>query len=294
MRLYGEPTGFEQVTQLWGSRDPLASFGLAISELPYAWTTLWGRFGFGQIPLPEFFYTALKIFVVAGLIGVLIGYFRRARGNERAVLAFLFANVSLFFIVLFNYMLISPAGPNGRFFFPAISAFAILISYGFYQLLVEADIWIGKWRKRDAVNVEKARVSISLASISAAAITAAMFSLAIIALLFYLRPAYAQPPSLETDTLISNPVNASFDGLVTLLGYEMSDTEIMPGQPLDLTLYWEVTGKPPGNYLLFVHLMDEAQTMVAQRDTHPGLGNFPQRTMATWRSFCRVHSLICA
>mgnify|MGYP003381692083 CR=1 FL=1 len=34
--LYGEPTGIEQLTQLWGVRDPRDSFWLAISELPYA------------------------------------------------------------------------------------------------------------------------------------------------------------------------------------------------------------------------------------------------------------------
>lgn len=275
IRLYGEPTGFEQVTQLWGSRDPLASFGLAISELPYAWTTLWGRFGFGQIPLPELFYSALKIFVLAGFIGVLIGYFRRAKVNERRVLIFLSANVVLFFIVLFNYMLVSPAGPNGRFFFPAISAFAILLSYGVYQLLTEAVRQISRWKNRASVELEGPQTPNSLANVSAAIISAAMFLLAIVVLIFYLQPAYAQPPSLPANALISNPVNANFDGLINLLGYEISDSEIMPGQPLDLTLYWEVTGKPPGNYLLFVHLMDEAQTMVAQRDTHPGLGNFP-------------------
>jgi hypothetical protein len=280
IRLYGEPTGFEQVTQLWGSRDPLDSFGLAISELPYAWTTLWGRFGFGQIPLPEFIYTALKAFVAAGLLGVLLGYFRRAKGNERAVLIFLFANVSLFFIVLFNYMLVSPAGPNGRFFFPAISALAVLISYGLYQLLVEANSWIRKWKKRASEDNEKSRAPDSLAGVSAGIITLAMFSLALLVLFIYLAPAYAKPPSLPTEALIANPVNARFDGLITLLGYELSDTEIMPGQPLDLKLYWEVTRRPPGNYLLFVHLMDEPQTMVAQRDTHPGLGNFPS---AQWQ-----------
>ncbi len=42
-----------------------------------------------------------------------------------------------------------------------------------------------------------------------------------------------------------------------------------------------MTGRPPGDYLLFVHLIDAATgTIVAQRDTHPGLGNFPS---SQWR-----------
>jgi hypothetical protein len=37
-----------------------------------------------------------------------------------------------------------------------------------------------------------------------------------------------------------------------------------------------VLDRPPGDFLLFVHLIDAANgTIVAQRDTHPGLGNFP-------------------
>ena len=40
-------------------------------------------------------------------------------------------------------------------------------------------------------------------------------------------------------------------------------------------------GQPPGDYLLFVHLVDaETGALVAQRDTHPGLGNFPS---SQWR-----------
>jgi hypothetical protein len=61
-----------------------------------------------------------------------------------------------------------------------------------------------------------------------------------------------------------------------LRGYELDDTTLQPGGYLTLDLYWEVLGQPPGNFLLFVHLIDEATgTLIAQRDTHPGLGNFP-------------------
>ncbi|MCA9927604.1 MAG: glycosyltransferase family 39 protein, partial [Anaerolineales bacterium] len=51
--LYGEPTGVQRLTELWGVRDPSTSWGLAIYELKPTWTSLWGRFGYGQIPLPE-------------------------------------------------------------------------------------------------------------------------------------------------------------------------------------------------------------------------------------------------
>jgi 4-amino-4-deoxy-L-arabinose transferase-like glycosyltransferase len=128
--LYGEPTGFVEVTELWGVRDPRESFGLALSELPYAWTTLWGRFGFGQIPLPQIIYDGLLWLTTAGLVGVVVSLVRRRAG--RFILFLLVSDVLLFLAVLFNYMLVSPAGPNGRVFFTGLAALA-----------AQAPFWLG-------------------------------------------------------------------------------------------------------------------------------------------------------
>lgn len=270
--LFGEPTGFEQVTELWGVRDPRESFGLAISELPYAWTTLWGRFGFGQIPLPLPIYAGLLILTAAGISGAAFGFIWRGTPRERLNLAFLAADVGLFFLVLFNYMLVSPAGPNGRFFFPALAALAVLIMYGLSQLLVE----VGHLLRPDKDVGESGHApKPGSPGWFPKILSLGMFSLAVVALLAYLKPAYARPPTIPAETSIPNEINVQFDHLATLLGYELSTAVLEPGEPVDIDLYWEVNAQPPGNYLLFVHLMDGAQTMVAQRDTHPGLGRFP-------------------
>ena len=146
--LYGEPTGVERLTELWGVRDPRDSFWLAVSELPYAWTSLWGRFGYGQIPLPAWFYGVLFGVVVLALVGYAFAWVKgrkRERARTRApfppfspspLLLLLTLNVAVFFAVLFNYLLVSPAGPMGRFFFPALSSLAILVFYGLSQLVV--------------------------------------------------------------------------------------------------------------------------------------------------------------
>ena len=278
--LYGEPTGLQELTNLWGVRDPRESFGLAISELPYAWTTLWGRFGFGQIPLPDFIYNGLKLITTAGLIGAIIGFFRNSSLRERSTLLFLAADVLLFSMVLFNYMLVSPAGPNGRFFFPAMSALAILIFYGLSQLVLVFRFSIFgslKPAENGELQFEKEQKTVE---VLAGAVVIGMLALSTIVLFGYLAPAFARPADLPQQAEIPNPINARFDSLATLLGYEISATSLRPGEPLDVNLYWEVDAQPPGNYLLFIHLQDEAQTMVAQRDTHPGLGNFPS---SQWR-----------
>ena len=270
--LYGEPTGFQRLTEIWGKRNPRESFGTAVFELDYTWTSLWGRFGYGQIPLPEQIYLGLRWLVGLGLAGLLLPLLRRDWEEVKAVggpILLLILDVLLFFAVLFNYLLVSPAGAMGRFFFPALAALALLVFYGWSQWLN----WLALalWR-RPATNRQIGWL--------AAVFHAGMAGLTLVALFGYLKPAYARPPSFAPDTAVPNAINAQFDSFVKLRGYELSSNTLRPGEYVTVKLYWEVTGQPPGDYLLFLHLIDSQNTMVAQRDTHPGLGNFPS---SQWR-----------
>jgi 4-amino-4-deoxy-L-arabinose transferase-like glycosyltransferase len=263
--LYGEPTGVERLTELWGVRDPSESFWLAVYELDYAWTSLWGRFGYGQIPLPEVMYDGLLWLTIVAGLGYGLAVMRGETAELKATafpLFLLLLNVAIFFGVLFNYLLISPAGPMGRFFFPALPSLSILLAYGFSHY---AALFVGVGKRPYLADPWLAVI-----------LNGGMALMTIIAFGSYLRPAYALPPTFGTETL-PNPTHAQFNSLVTLRGYHMHNDTVRPGEAIDLDLYWEVTGQPPGDYLLFVHLLDDNGLMIAQRDTHPGLGNFPTR-----------------
>ena len=263
--LYGEPTGFRAVTELWGARDPRESLPLAVLELPLAWSTLWGRFGFGQIPLPQVVYVALAWLVLAGLLGVPLALWRSARQGRYAVAGVLALNVLLAFGVLFNYMLVSPAGAMGRFFFPGLPALALLVFYGLGGWATTAGqvLWRGGWDR------ERTLSPLAFAS------NAAMLALSLVALLGYLAPAYAQPPAYPATMQLPNASDVQFGGFATLRGYKLSTEALKPGDQLTVDLYWEVNAEPPGNFLYFLHLVDSTGAVVAQRDTHPGTGTFP-------------------
>ena len=262
--LYGEPTGIQRLTELWGVRDPRDSLQLAFMELPYVWTSLWGRFGYGQIPLPSSIYNLLGALGIFSLIGLFIPILRRDMEEIIAYgpyLLILIANVGLFFAVIFNYLLVSPAGPMGRFFFPALPSLALLMIYGLSRWLV-------------LLPQSNKGAESAAGRIIAASITAGFLLISLIALFGYLAPAYARPPGFDQANIV-NETNLSFDGLVTLRGYDISQDAVSPGEVLKVILFWEVTAEPPGDYFEFVHLIDEQDLMIAQRDTHPGLGLFP-------------------
>jgi hypothetical protein len=204
---------------------------------------------------------------------------RRQWAELRAIampLCLLVLDVLLLFAVLFNYLLVSPAGAMGRFFFPALPALAILTFYGLSRWVEGI---VGYWEIRRLRNNSLSHYP-TIPLYFAWIMNGMMALLTAVALFAFLQPAYAHPPTFAADTAVPNPINAQFDTFANLRGYEISSNTVQPGGELTVHLYWEVTGQPPGDYLLFTHLIDENGLMVAQRDTHPGLGNFPS---SQWR-----------
>lgn len=249
-QLYGEPTGVQRMNELWGGRDPRASFWLAVSEIPYAWTSLWGRFGYGQIPLPDVIYLGAVVVTLLGVIGLSSAFVRRVfeRAQIRQLALVIFAAL-LFAAALFGYMMSSTAGPMGRFYFPGLSAFGVLLAVGWREL---------RSRKSDA-GIQYA-------------IAAPAFGLAVVAFFGYFVPAYAAPPVIDAAHLGPGPV---FDDRIEFLGAEVDRVQAQPGDPIKITLYWRALTPLDQLYTEFVHLIDEDGIIVAQRDTWPGRGMHP-------------------
>ncbi|HZY44904.1 MAG TPA: hypothetical protein VFF70_09160, partial [Anaerolineae bacterium] len=240
------------------------SFWLAVSEIPYAWTSLWGRFGYGQIPLSDSIYIGALIVTAVALIGLISAIIRR-RSIFDAIqikqLTLVIFSALLFAAALFGYMLTSTAGPMGRFYFPGLSAFGVLMVVGLMELA--------------SSKLQVVRNNYSLL-ITRYFVPVIAFALALIAFFGYFVPAYAQPTSIDPTTLkIEQPINVTFDGKIELLGAEIDRTSVQPGDPIHVTLYWRALQSIDQSYIEFVHLIDGSGIIVAQRDTWPGRGMFP-------------------
>ncbi len=75
---------------------------------------------------------------------------------------------------------------------------------------------------------------------------------------------------------ISRPLTGvTFAGRIGLLGYDLSTTQLRPGETLALTLYWECLQPVEGEYKVFTHLLDSASQVQGQADAIPDEGRAP-------------------
>jgi hypothetical protein len=155
-------------------------------------------------------------------------------------------------------MLIQPAGAMGRFLFPALPAMAVLLVGGLSRFLPRRLNWM-----------------------TVGAVTGIMVSLAVFALVGVLVPAFASPRPLSRAEIesVSHPLGSSsgveFEGKARLLGYQITPQQIDPRDTVQITLYWQALARTDQHLVVFVHILSDAGTMIAQRDTYPGLGRYP-------------------
>jgi hypothetical protein len=65
---------------------------------------------------------------------------------------------------------------------------------------------------------------------------------------------------------IAHPVWASFAGYVALLGYDLPERQVQPGETLPLTLYWQALRTIGADLNIFIHLIDAEQNIWGGRD----------------------------
>jgi hypothetical protein len=174
--MYGDPTALSRMDAIWGRREPPLSLSQTLAtEVPNTWTSFWARFGYGQIPVPEWVYGSCLLLVALGAVGCLYALRRELRAmavERRWVLGFLVLVLGLFVAATFRYSQTSLTGAQGRFLFPSLSAIGLLLAMGWLQI----GAWLGV-------------TSLKLG----AAFAVAWFGFALWALLTILRPAYVAP-----------------------------------------------------------------------------------------------------
>ena len=265
-RLYGDPLGLNVFLDILGRRHPPATLRQLWGERVGFAMSYWGLFGGVNVPMDAWAYRLLNLLAIVAALGVIIFLIRklirdRLRPEAWIAVVLLIAWPSAVFVSLIRWAL-QTWSSQGRLVFSAISAISILLFLGLSQLAPH------RYAKKLTCLV-----------------SGLMFVIAAITPFRYIAPAYAKPPLLSSGEIehIPNRLDISFGGVVKLLGYDLpiSNTQypitnnLKPGDALTITLYWQSLAQMNQDYSVFVHLLDETELIVAQRDMYPGQGLYP-------------------
>ena len=85
------------------------------------------------------------------------------------------------------------------------------------------------------------------------------------------------------------PFEVDFGGSIRLLGYDVGT--LQAGQPLTVTLYWQSLAELDEDYLVFVHMLNEAGAIVTQVDEGPQQGGYPTSLWVAGEVIADRHTL---
>jgi len=245
--LYGHPLAW---SQFLAANSGLLREGLLpwVETLRYATflsKSYWAVFAYG-IRAPSLFYQLVDVLMLLALAGLVLWLvLKRYRSMSRrqiGAIALLALWSLIVFVSLTFWMRQARATNQGRLMFPALSSLTVLLALGLANL---GRRWPGL-------------VLVTLLAAWAVA-------LPIVAI----RPVFEQPEPLPAGAEIPNPVDVRFGEDIRLLGYELQDAVIAPGEAPELTLYWQGLRPISESYVVRLRAIDPAGREIAELDTIP-------------------------
>ncbi len=252
--LYRDPLGTTVRDVALGRTAPfsLQEAGGDLAELA---VTFVARFGWTNVAPPAWVWLPL---VALGLAGLGLGL--RSSGVRRRP-AFL-AQVGWIGVILglfFVWQLPVP-GAQGRLIFPAIGSLGVVWAIG----------WDGLLDRLGTVSRRAASLGLG----------AGALALAVAVPLVVIRPAYVPQPTRLLSALPRSAqiAAASFGEEVALIGYDLSETSVRPGDLIAARLYWRKGPHPSQNLSLDLRLVERDGHAVASTD----LALAPDLPLSSW------------
>jgi len=285
-RLYGDLLGLaafrgEFATQPFRIGSP-AAWAAALAQLH---ASFWARFGWMNVAPPAWALWLIGAIELIGLAGLIRAALATRRDSERLSVAGpewqrsvgdwsvagywpLVTLLTLAFAWIISFALTAGlVAWQGRLLFPALPAIAILLAKG----------------------IENAKLKMQNVLSHVSHFTFYILHFALIAIAIWLpygviRPAY--PPQTLPETVARSRIGIeaqarfrrSGERSVALRGWRL-DGPARPGAPLNIALIWYASARQGHDWVVFVHLVDTQDRIVAEDNRPPRDGAFP---MTQW------------
>jgi hypothetical protein len=237
---------------------------------PEAERAYWATFGWGQIRPPEWVYQLLFGFSRIGLLGLLVGVLGRAVlprqkyplshiNIEHITILALWAGLN--FVLYLRWVMEVGSVSHTRLVFPAITAISLLLALGWHSLLPP-----------------------KLQGWFSGAIVALLIAFNIYSLGGLIAPAFT--PNIAEASAQMTPLDVTFPDKLTLVGGGVSGPEqTVAGNIVTIHTDWRVLASMSQNYSVSAVLLAPDGSVLAHRETYPGLGLRPTRYLSPGQTF---------
>lgn len=241
--------------------------------------TFWGKFGWGNVQLPEWIYFVLALFCIAGVVGVVMGFRRASRELRTAIVVLLMLGASMMVLPLYRALFYQdPSLLPGRYLMPALTAYAGLLGFGWSSIIGEE-----RWAPCDV-----AHRSSPLAS----AIVTAFALFAFVTPLAFIWPRYA--PRLVTST--EAPPLLTFNDVVQVTDVSaqaasLPDREGMR-QYARVRMQWRALTSTAQQYAFGVSVLGRNNEVLGTMNVFPNLGNYPSTNWQAGDTFVDEYDIL--
>ncbi len=256
--LYGDLLGTEVMGRIAGLRPSMPALPEIWADVFNAEQSFWAVFGTGNVHPPEAFLFWPRALAVMGVVGCITALVRTrnvwcARRVDVHTLA-LFLSWGSLYVLAFAWWMLRVEHTNGRLLYPLLMPFASAVVYGIYHL-----------------------ASVRWQNAAVAASSGGMLMLAVLMPIMSIGPAYARPAVMSAATVaqIADPPNVVFGDLFRLLAYSLREPVAQLGKPIHVDLYWQALNQPTNDYVVYVHVLGQADELMGGVDTIPGRGSYP-------------------
>lgn len=271
---YSDPLALSAHTPLPPAENVADQFLFLLAQSRSAFRSYWAAFGWATIFVHPAWYVFWGTLTMGGLAGWLLPVSSRDKNDslwpgKTPLLLWTAVFLNGLFMAIWLWR---TAAPYGRLLFPIIAPLACLIVEGWRRWFLIVPAW-----------------SPRIVRLWQTAVPAAIITLALVVPVRYLQPAFATLIATPDELAQAVPAQIRFGNVYRLVGYTYAPQQPKSGQPIELSLFWQLD-RPPDhadNLDVSVQLaLRDPKKRVASIDTLLGAPRYPS---SIWRSGETIH-----